>query len=806
MAAASDPPDERPLYLRILSWSGKLLDHFVFVVTGLAAPISCILLAAIILWFTDQFGEILLSTLTDPDGERRLYRAVAVLDVGGAISTYYASAMLSGYGVRNYSRRSNRKSGEQAARRSDRILNWKSARFAFQDATLIYRYAPTVLGLAFIGLPLLVITVRFYVFTDKDFLSHNEITQANTALLYSALGTLPGVALVALLGLTERMATHIARYGGQRVAITQKLLMLIVAPATVASVYLGIVYLLWHDPWQLASKYGALTIFAAVLWCYCVFLMIASELGQRYRFPFVWVLVIFIIGCGLTGTFNGYAFDAPPKPPVSEGLPATPSIGSVLCPNDAPVYQAVCAWKQRGVPARRLIIAAQGGGAYAAYHAALTMARLQDQCRGFSKNVLAFSGVSGGSLGIAVFLAAVDAVNKMEMKAFGNTQQDCNLSSKAPGQHEELVKIFFEADLLTPVITAGLLVDLPHHFLPYKSIPGIKKVPDRAKALEFAIIAAWQRVLNRIDQTAANFFELPLAQLNRDFDTGPVVFFGSMLAETGEPVVLSPMYFARHSPATHRILHIDDLLGRNSLSVAQAVVLSARFPLVTPAARVTLKSEVPGLTPVVSLLDGGVFENSGLKIARELHGAFLDSPLCAYDKSKPRPPCAYIPQFTMVSFSHAQDHPYRTDIFSEVMTPIFALLNAKTARGFDYAREVKSISGKENLEDLIEFELGDDIFSPPLGWVLSNATKKRIEARSGTTWPSSDAPSDKKAKAEHRAMQREHGTAMRVLSFIDTLQRLKIGVRWKQLYACLKLRPFKGFCRAAAAAAPRPSP
>jgi hypothetical protein len=49
------------------------------------------------------------------------------------------------------------------------------------------------------------------------------------------------------------------------------------------------------------------------------------------------------------------------------------------------------------------IVAAQGGGFYAAYHSALSLARLQDACSEFSDHVFAISSVSGGSLGAAVF-------------------------------------------------------------------------------------------------------------------------------------------------------------------------------------------------------------------------------------------------------------------------------------------------------------------------------------------------------------------------------------------------------------------
>ena len=56
------------------------------------------------------------------------------------------------------------------------------------------------------------------------------------------------------------------------------------------------------------------------------------------------------------------------------------------------------------------IVAAQGGGIYAAYHAAVLLARLQDLCPEFRNHLFAISSVSGGSLGAAVFASTVKAL------------------------------------------------------------------------------------------------------------------------------------------------------------------------------------------------------------------------------------------------------------------------------------------------------------------------------------------------------------------------------------------------------------
>ena len=56
------------------------------------------------------------------------------------------------------------------------------------------------------------------------------------------------------------------------------------------------------------------------------------------------------------------------------------------------------------------IVAAQGGGIYAAYQAAIFLARMQDLCPAFKDHLFAISSVSGGSVGAAVFHAALETV------------------------------------------------------------------------------------------------------------------------------------------------------------------------------------------------------------------------------------------------------------------------------------------------------------------------------------------------------------------------------------------------------------
>lgn len=108
------------------------------------------------------------------------------------------------------------------------------------------------------------------------------------------------------------------------------------------------------------------------------------------------------------------------------------------------------------------IVAAAGGGAYAAYYTAMFLARLQDRCPNFAQHTFAISGVSGGSLGATVFAALAKQMAK------NGDYIECNFNvPPKDGPFEEKVREIFSADLLSPVLAAALFPDLLQRVLPF---------------------------------------------------------------------------------------------------------------------------------------------------------------------------------------------------------------------------------------------------------------------------------------------------------------------------------------------------
>ena len=120
------------------------------------------------------------------------------------------------------------------------------------------------------------------------------------------------------------------------------------------------------------------------------------------------------------------------------------------------------AWKENGREHcdRHFIVAAQGGGHFAAYHQATFMAQMQDRSDGkFASCVFAISGVSGGSVGAGVFAAAMD---HLEQNPVADRDDDAQKAGDADerGEYEKIVDATLRRDLLSPLGARFFFSDL----------------------------------------------------------------------------------------------------------------------------------------------------------------------------------------------------------------------------------------------------------------------------------------------------------------------------------------------------------
>ncbi len=390
------------------------------------------------------------------------------------------------------------------------------------------------------------------------------------------------------------------------------------------------------------------------------------------------------------------------------------------------------------------IVSAEGGGIRAAYWTALALGTLQDIDQDFGKHVFAISGVSGGSLGGAVFAAQI--ANRSSLK---NTQFR---------DHADLV---LQKDFLAPTLATLLFPDLIQRFLPWAFFN------DRAITIEKSWEDAWTQAFEELDSQSDGdkSFSEPFAALWKPKDKTnssnnlPLLYLNSTVVETGNRLIMHPLGCQEDFNEIFK----DAVDGRVALGpnipLSTAVHLSARFTYVSPAGSIhNYAAQGPGNPDRnrnwLRLVDGGYFENSGAVTARELLAALkrykaetleeYDSPskTAVQDNSqKELPALARINPFVI----HISNEPIKPKELikkkhrgkqaplGEALSPLFALINARPAKGIQARQDLfQDVTGmkEENYVHFIPRDLGITL---PLGWVLSEKARLNMQQQLPTS-------------------------------------------------------------------------
>lgn len=239
-------------------------------------------------------------------------------------------------------------------------------------------------------------------------------------------------------------------------------------------------------------------------------------------------------------------------------------------------------------PTRDIVVNAYGGGLRAALFTALSLAELDDRsCGEFGRRLERMSGVSGGSLGIAVYLLL-----RQEYIATGGWV-DCTPGDRNnPLELTQQVEQVLLQDHLSAALARMFSVDL---ITPLK--------PARGQAL----LESWQDAIERRDrkQRAASSgsgdkhagLALPLHALNGGLDPGPEVYFNTTQVQSGRTLWMSNRNQSGDASGTKAL--------PAQFQVGQAVLHSARFPVISPAGSMARDGSAP------TLVDGGYADNSG---------------------------------------------------------------------------------------------------------------------------------------------------------------------------------------------------
>jgi hypothetical protein len=420
-------------------------------------------------------------------------------------------------------------------------------------------------------------------------------------------------------------------------------------------------------------------------------------------------------------------------------------------PNPAarpPLQQHFAAWHAT-LPKERtdnpvFFVAAAGGGLRAAYWTAHVLAQADDAtCGEFGRHVYAYSGVSGGSLGIAAYLA------QRQVWEAKDPAERCK-RERADEMHRMLNR-----DFLAPVAGALLFAEMTQRFSPYTYLDD-----DRGSTLARSWARAWDHVFSNAKGSFDRAFLEQFAAFAPDDKSMPVrpaVFLNATSVESGRRA-LAANVVVRIPGAIDIFRPVSGVaLKTAGLTLREAVLNSARFTYVSPAATVfgcpVKKLGADGKCPDKAvflwgrLVDGGYYENSGLATLMDLVQALGPSEgATAPGLRKQRMQIVVIdnaadnePVCRRRSGGDAEDFdqaelPANVDPFSGVTAPVEAFLRVREARaGAEVRRARREFRCRSQLIDWDLFAPRGDPneaqkqqkraeeaqHEPALGWFLS---------------------------------------------------------------------------------------
>lgn len=414
-----------------------------------------------------------------------------------------------------------------------------------------------------------------------------------------------------------------------------------------------------------------------------------------------------------------------------------------------PLAERLSAWVDQAAasglaPGPLYVVAAEGGGIRSAYWTAQVLAALGTAAERagpggapaalpeFDRRTMVMSGVSGGSMGIALHRAC-------RRQTAGGTQTVAACIDAG----------FDQLDALSPLLGGLFFEDVFARLLPLSrrggdgpvslgcSQPGCSHV-DRAALFE----REWMRVFP------------PMAQpLQAALPHEPLLAFNSTWVETGNRTVASSWALPADAYPAAQQLH--RCLGADTRLVSAAHT-SARFPVTNPLAGVQALGEgVPGCRTGGHLIDGGYFDNSALPtvldalraLAPKLQGTgWRPVVVVIRNGRRPRhcepgpsgvpPPRCVLPDTGTLTDPRTLDEAgdrQRLVLYADMLGPALALLNVSGvgAHGRDAAAALRGLLGEQGRgcadSSIRLIDQVDDGSLVPLGWYLSPAARQSLQ-------------------------------------------------------------------------------
>lgn len=437
-------------------------------------------------------------------------------------------------------------------------------------------------------------------------------------------------------------------------------------------------------PTFLPDRLGSISVVAISLTIMVVVFSTIYDWSLQNKIPGITILIVLIVVSSYFNFNDNHRFRQFSKPEKSV-LPTLESSFQQWLANRPDLDR----FSNKPYPV--YIAAAQGGGIYAAYHAATAFTKLTEYFPSFPQHIFAISSVSGGSLGASAFSSLVK---------FGG------ISGKSLSQTASKM---FSSDLLTPLLTMGLFPDLIQRFMFFPIYDW-----DRGTGLEVAFEKAWDKLSlpNQDNPLRQSFY-----QHWKPEGIAPALVLNTTVVETGDRLAISP--FQINLPNKENIAIDEPDLD---LKLSTAAGLSARFPYFTPVGWYQRSKDKSKL----HLADGGYFDNSGIPTALDI-GRSLQR-LKGYGTTF---------EIIYLSLIDGQLNQPTTQLKSvglnEVLSPVRALFRARKSRSRS-AVELSAFTVNDGIDDPLKYKFrilflkksGDGV-KLPLGWLISERSRKFID-------------------------------------------------------------------------------
>lgn len=419
-------------------------------------------------------------------------------------------------------------------------------------------------------------------------------------------------------------------------------------------------------------------------------------------------------------------------------------IGVVAGTPSVEIETAFGQWLRTTSCKRAYFVSAEGGGIRAAAWTALALARINRRLLSsgerLSDCLVAASGVSGGSLGLAAFVAGQRVLDARRLRRLAANPSHCETTAATRPDGSELecrLVYMLTRDFMSPTLAAMFTSDQLQRLLPHMELP------DRGGALEDGFSRAFADAFNvQPDDAMGNPFapQFPFSRLyppapsNIPHPWVPVLVLNTTEVRTGARVLQSGLDLSKDSKAFPAAAMLDQWLHGVQTTLVGAVHNSARFTYISPAGSLPKTGG-----KVRQLVDGGYFENSGattlLDLLRLFHRSNASSgwtgqivaihisndPDLVVDQTMPD--CQATEPARDAGVSSGSIREPCEHAYGEIVPPLLALFNTRESRA-EYARRMLEYSMDETAGKhsplYVHLGIRHVAYPLPLGWRIGN--------------------------------------------------------------------------------------